>query len=61
MRAPFPFELKYDPTKIDPRNTYAVGVRIEDDGKLVFVNTQAYHVITRHAPTQLDVTVDPVK
>ena len=61
MQQPYPFELEYDPTQIDPRNTYAVGVRIEDRGKLMFINTRAYHVITRDAPTELDITVDPVK
>ena len=61
MKPPYPFELKYDPTKIDPRNTYAVGVRIEDGGKLIFINTKAYHVITRDAPTELEVTVDPIR
>ena len=60
-QVPIPFQLDYDPAQIDPRNTYAVGVRIEEDGRLMFINTSAYHVITRGAPTEVEVVVEMVR
>jgi putative lipoprotein len=48
---PYPFELTYDPAKIDQRNTYAVRATIRDGDKLLFTSTQQYPVITRGNPT----------
>ena len=48
---PYPFELTYDPSKIDQRNTYVVRATIRDGDKLLFTSTQAYPVITRGNPT----------
>jgi len=48
---PYPFELTYDPSKIDERYTYAVRATIRDGDKLLFTSTQAYLVITRGNPT----------
>ncbi|MCU0503999.1 MAG: YbaY family lipoprotein [Anaerolineae bacterium] len=48
---PYPFELTYDPAKIDQRNTYAVRATIRDGDKLLFTSTQAHLVITRGNPT----------
>ena len=60
-QVPFAFQLDYDPAEIDPAHTYAVQVRIEDGGRLMFINTSAYHVITRDNPTEVDVMVDMVR
>jgi putative lipoprotein len=57
---PFAFEIPYDPARIDPRFTYAAGARIEDGGKLLFINDQRYAVITRGAPTHVDMVLRPV-
>lgn len=57
---PIPFEVKYDPAQIDPRYSYALRVRIESEGKLIFINTSRYAVITRDSPTQVEVAVDKV-
>ena len=43
---PISFEIEYDPAKIDERNVYSMRVRIEVEGKLIFINTTAQHVIT---------------
>jgi uncharacterized lipoprotein YbaY len=60
-KVPFQFNLIYNPDDIDPRYTYSVQVRITDrSGKLLFINTLAYHVITHGKPSQVDVAVDPV-
>jgi len=42
-----------DPAKIDPRFTYAVWARIEEDGKLRFVSDRRHAVSSRGAPTQV--------
>jgi uncharacterized lipoprotein YbaY len=60
-QVPIPFELKYDPSVIDPRVTYALGVKITVDGKLRWINTTRISVLTRDAPTtDVEVVVDPV-
>ena len=60
-QVPVPFELHYDPAKIDSRMTYAVQARIEQGGKLLFISTSVFPVITRGNPTHVEVKVDPVK
>ena len=51
---PFKFALAYDPKAIDPRNTYSVSARIEVDGKLRFITDTHTPVITRGAPTHVE-------
>jgi putative lipoprotein len=53
-QVPIPFEIPYDPAKIDPRMTYAVQARIEDRGQLLFVNDRHYAVVTGAAPMHVD-------
>ncbi len=57
-QAPFPFELKYDPAKIDPKNTYAVQARITVGGELRWINTQTYNVLAGGAGTSVEVIVE---
>ena len=57
---PIPFEVEYDPDKIDERNVYSIRVRIEVEGKLIFINTTSHYIITRGFPTELEVIVDDV-
>ena len=57
---PFAFEIGYDPAKIDPRISYAVQARIEDGGQLRFISDQRYAVITRGAPTSVDLLLKAV-
>jgi len=56
-QVPFEFSLAYDASRIQPSHTYAVQVRIEDGGKLLFISDTVNRVITRDAPTQLDIVV----
>jgi len=59
---PFPFTIIYNVEDIDPRFTYAIGVRITDStGALVFINTFSYPVITRDNPSTVEVLVEPVQ
>lgn len=59
---PINFEATFNPQAIDPRHTYAIQVRISDSqGKLLFINTLAYNVLTQGNPTyDVEVMVEPV-
>jgi putative lipoprotein len=60
-QAPFPYELPYRLTKIDPSHRYAVRATIMDGDKLLFTTTQSYPVITSGAPTRdVEIIVEPV-
>ena len=50
-QVPIPFEIEYNAANIDERYVYALRARIEVDGKLWFINTSRYAVITRGNPT----------
>ena len=55
---PIEFRVPYAQETIDPRNTYSISVRIEeDDGRLAFVNDTAYEVITGGNPTRVDMVL----
>lgn len=56
-QVPFEFALAYDASRIQASHTYAVQVRIEDGGKLLFISDTANLAITRDAPTHLDIVV----
>jgi uncharacterized lipoprotein YbaY len=60
-QVPFPFELTYDPAAIISQHTYAVAARITVDGKLRWINTQRYPVLTGGAPvTGVEIIVESV-
>jgi putative lipoprotein len=57
-QVPFRFEIPYDAAAIKPQNTYAVSARIEGaDGRLRFATDQRHAVITRGAPTHVDLVL----
>ena len=60
-QVPIPFEVAYDPDKIEDTHSYSLRVRIEDgNGKLLFINDTSVPVITRGNPTQdIEVVVVP--
>ncbi|MEJ7713194.1 MAG: YbaY family lipoprotein [Pyrinomonadaceae bacterium] len=60
QQVPIPFEVNYDPQSIDPKHTYAIRASIIVGGELWFMNTTAYHVITRDNPRQVKVRVNRV-
>ena len=39
-QVPLPFRLRYDPASVKPGHTYAISARIEDNGQLLFINTE---------------------
>jgi uncharacterized lipoprotein YbaY/heat shock protein HslJ len=59
---PIDYEATYNAGAIDPRHTYGLNVRITDaQGNLLYINTQAYPVITQGNPTyHVEVMVDKV-
>jgi len=59
-QVPFPFEIPYDPARIEANYSYAVEARIEQDGKLRFISDRHYAVITRGAPTRVDIVLRSV-
>jgi putative lipoprotein len=59
-QVPFRFEIPYDPASIDERMSYAVQARIEAGGRLIFISDQHHPVITRGAPTTVDLLLRPV-
>lgn len=59
-QVPFPFEIKYNPTTIDPRYNYAVRASITVDGKLWFISDTTYPVITRGNPSTAEIVLKRV-
>lgn len=60
QQVPFAFAIPYDPAMIDERMTYAVQARIEDGGRLLFINDQHYGVITHGAASRADLVLKAV-
>jgi putative lipoprotein len=56
-QVPFAFEIPFDPARIEANYSYAVQARIEQDGKLRFISDRHYAVITRGAPTHVDIVL----
>jgi putative lipoprotein len=56
-QVPFEFALAYDASRILPSHTYAVQVRIENGGKLLFISDTMHRVITRDAPSRVDIVL----
>jgi hypothetical protein len=51
---PLPFELRYDPKKIQPTRLYAVRATIHSGGRLIFTTDSVRRVITHGNPTHVD-------
>lgn len=54
-QVPIPFELRYDPSRIEPDHDYAVKAVIRSAGRIMFATETAYPVITKGNPTQVDI------
>ena len=57
---PFSFSLRYDPRRIVPGHLYAVSARILVDGRLAFISTRRYPVLTSGAPAHVDILLQRV-
>ena len=60
-QVPLPFEVHYDPAKIDPTRSYALSARITVNAQLIFLNTTAYPVITQGNPAKVDMVLQMVE
>lgn len=60
-QVPIPFELKFDPARIDPHHIYSVTARILVDNQIRFVTRAPYHVLTHGNPTKVDLVLDAPK
>lgn len=58
---PVPFELKFEPTKIDAKHSYVVSARIVVDDKLRFLSDKAYPVLTRDNPSHVEIILKPAE
>lgn len=56
-QVPFSFALAYDPAAIVPAHTYAIQVRIENAGQLLYISDTQHPVVTRDHPRHVDVVV----
>jgi putative lipoprotein len=59
-QSPLPFVLRYDRRRIVPAHTYSVSARIAVDGRLAFISTRMYPVLTRGGARHVDIVVEPV-
>jgi len=60
-QVPIPFDIAYDPARVDERMSCAVEARIEAGGKLLFLSSQPSPVITRGHPSRdVEVLVERV-
>jgi len=53
-QVPLPFELRYDPTKIQPNRSYALRATIHSGDQMMFTTDTVYRVITQGNPTHVD-------
>jgi putative lipoprotein len=53
-QVPLPFELRYDPAKIDPSRSYALRATIHSEAQMLFTTDTVYRVITQGNPTHVD-------
>jgi len=60
-QVPIPFELAYDPAKIEANHTYAVQAWIGTKDKIAFRTDQRYEVITCGAPTRVDLLLKRIR
>ena len=44
---PVDFAVRYDPSDIDPRATYGLGIRVTLNQRLIYINDTAFDVLTR--------------
>ena len=51
QRFPIDFAIRYQPSDIDPRATYGLGIRVTLNQRLIYINDTAFNVLTRGNPT----------
>jgi putative lipoprotein len=59
-QVPFAFDVQYDPGRIEPSHQYVIEARIENRGRLLFVSTKSYPVITDGSSNTARIVVNRV-
>jgi putative lipoprotein len=59
-QVPIPFAIVVPASRVAANHSYAAQARIEYDGKLRWITTQRYPVLTRGAGNTAELRVDPV-
>ncbi|NIF29687.1 hypothetical protein F3J44_25395 [Pantoea sp. Tr-811] len=59
-RFPVRLQLTFDSSQIDPRHSYSLAVRIEQDGQLLYINTSQHPVDLQSVTGSQQVTVDKI-
>jgi putative lipoprotein len=60
-KLPVDFRIAYDPSRIDPTHAYMIRARIMEGEKVLFLNTIPYYVLTKGAPSKIDIVVTPAQ
>ncbi|MCX4027320.1 YbaY family lipoprotein [Endozoicomonas sp. SM1973] len=60
-QVPIHYSLSYEPKEIKPTHDYAVQANITVNGKLLFINTQRYSVLTKGSENKADLVLEMVK
>ena len=58
-QVPIPFTLPYDPARIVPDRRYRVTATIRSGDEILFSSRATYAVLTRGAPSRVDIVVEP--
>lgn len=59
-QVPIAFQIRYKIADINPAHSYAVRANIRAGGEISFTSSASYPVITRGAPVQIEILVQPV-
>ncbi len=60
-RLPVSFRIAYDPSRVDPAHVYVIRARITESDRLLFHSAAPYYVLTRGAPSTVDIVVTPAR
>lgn len=58
-KLPLSFRIAYDPSRVDPTHVYVIRARITENDRLLFHSAAPYYVLTRGAPSMVDIVVSP--
>ncbi|HZW35472.1 MAG: YbaY family lipoprotein [Deltaproteobacteria bacterium] len=60
-KLPIEFRIAYDPSRVDPSHVYIVRARVMEGEKVLLLNTTPVYVLTRGAPSKIDIIVTPAQ
>lgn len=57
QQVPIPFEIKFDPSRIDKKRRYAIQAEVVSNSRAIFITDRVYSVLTQGAPNQIDLNL----